>query len=74
MEREQLELDRKREQEKTEEELWAWAKENRDAICKGSMPPEERMARIRKVLFGDPPPNFAPCGAPQPAPNGEKES
>jgi hypothetical protein len=74
MEREQLEQDRKREQEKTEEELWAWAKENRDAICKGFMPPEERMARIRKVLFGDPPPNFAPCGAPQPAPNGEKES
>jgi hypothetical protein len=74
MEREQLELDRKREREKTEEELWAWAKENKDCICKGYMPPEERMARIRRVLFGDPPANGVPNGAPHSAPGEEKES
>jgi hypothetical protein len=72
LEREQLELDRQRDREKTEQELWAWARENRDCICKDFMPPEERMARIRKVLFGDPPPNGAPCGAPQQTPFGEK--
>ena len=67
MEREQLELDRKREHKKTEEELWAWARENRDSICKNFISPEERMAKVREVLFGKRPPDVAPCGSTQPA-------
>ena len=61
IEREQLELNRTREHEKTEEEFWAWARKNRDSICKNFIPPDERMARVREVLFGKPPPNPAPC-------------
>jgi len=68
MERERFDFEREREREKTEEEFWAWAREHRDEICKGYLSPEERMMRVRKIMFGDPP-GKEPCPA-QPAENG----
>lgn len=64
IEREQLELNRTREHEKTEEEFWAWARKNRDTICKNFIPPEERMATVRKAMFGERPADPASCDAP----------
>jgi hypothetical protein len=55
MERERFDFERERERDKTEEEFRAWAAEHRDEICKGYLSPEERMMRLRKILFGDPP-------------------
>ena len=52
IERERLELEREQEREKTEEECWAWAmqQENRDRICAGHLPREERELRLRAIL------------------------
>ena len=82
MERERLELDREREHERTEEELWAWARENQERICQGFKTNAEKIALIRKMMFGDPPDwtqnggappapaGAPPCGCEQPAAGG----
>ena len=53
MERERLEFDRQRDREKTEEELRAWAMENRESICQGFRTNAEKIAILRKVMFAD---------------------
>ena len=53
MERERLDFDRQRDREKTEEEMRAWAMENREAICQGFRTNAEKIAILRKVMFAD---------------------
>ncbi len=55
LEREQFEFARERERKKTEAELWEWAHqpENRERICQGFKTNAEKIALLRKVMFGD---------------------
>ncbi|MCE9609886.1 MAG: hypothetical protein K8R23_06715 [Chthoniobacter sp.] len=53
MERERLDFDREREREKTEAEFEAWAMENRERICQGFKTNAEKIALLRKMMFGD---------------------
>ena len=71
IERERMEFERERQCVKTEEELWAWAKENQERICQGFKTGEEKMALVRKMMFGDPP-AWAQRGEPHPAPDAGK--
>lgn len=49
LERERLEFDRQRRM-KTDDELMAWAMENRDRICAGCLSEEEKEQRIREIF------------------------
>jgi hypothetical protein len=62
LEREQFELARAKDHERTEEEFREWARENREQICRGFIPAEERLRRVRKTLFGHLPEDVAPPG------------
>ena len=55
MERERLELERAQERKKTEEEYWAWARENQERISQRFAAQAEKLAQVRRRLFGDPP-------------------
>lgn len=55
MEREQMELERAQERKKTEEEHWAWARENQERIVQRFTAQAEKLAEVRRRLFGDPP-------------------
>jgi hypothetical protein len=52
LERERLDFERDQLRELREEEFWEWAREHRDEICEGYLSREERMDRVRKILFG----------------------
>ncbi len=52
LERERLEFERDQFRELREEDFWEWAREHRDEICQGYKTPEERIDRVRKILFG----------------------
>ena len=62
MERERLDFERGRDREKTDEGMWAWARENRERMSRVFQADDEKIALIRKVLFGDPPARVPPCG------------
>ena len=53
LERERLELEREQLRKVREEELWAWAQEHRDEICKGYTTNAEKIAMLRRAFFGD---------------------
>lgn len=53
MERERLDFDRERERVKSEAEFEAWAAENRERICQGFKTNAEKIALLRRVMFGD---------------------
>jgi|ERR1043166_5190331 hypothetical protein len=53
LERERLEFDREQLRELRDEEFWKWARENRDDICKGYRSAGEKIAILRKLMFGD---------------------
>ena len=53
MERERMEWERAQGRERTEEELTAWADENRERICAGFKSNAEKIALLRKVMFAD---------------------
>lgn len=55
IEREEFELEREQAREKTEEEFWEWARENREEICRGFRPREEVLKAVRLRLFGSAP-------------------
>jgi len=53
LERERLDFDREQLRRLREEEFEAWAREHRDDICEGYRTPGEKMALVRKIMFGD---------------------
>jgi hypothetical protein len=52
VERERLEFEREQLRELREEEFSEWARDHRDEVCRGYKTPEERIARVRRIIFG----------------------
>ena len=53
IERERLAVEQEQLHKLREEELWEWAKEHRNEICKGYRTNAERIQLLRQALFGD---------------------
>lgn len=67
LERERLAVEQEQLRELREEELWNWAREHRDEICKGYKTTAEKIALMRRALFGDVDPTevrLPDCGCP----------
>ncbi len=55
LERERLQWERERDQQRLDEQFWEWAAqpENRDRICRGYKTPGAQAQILRKLFFGD---------------------